>query len=574
MFTPANVTGSDGVVPVENPDGLWWNWALQQLFMGANTPGAQVPGGAVPRYVGKVNDYVTNYDTDERWKITALDPTTLAPTLSQITAVITPPDIDTTDLLFGVGPGTDADTYRCYIDQSVIPFKLVVDQRLSVNSVLTKYAKIFQGSQLNGTAQVVSAFYDASGNFLGDSVPLELVAMPNGQNYAVKTVQPCYTKVPLANNDKVTVVFYGDDGGVVSTRQLLVMNTAFIRSSDASLKYVVGISLESPFLSASNPNLIQYPINVPIAGWNLFGVVHYSDGSRLRLPVDGTRFSVMGLKNFVATIVSQQIPFTLQYVFAPGEVFYDAQTGSPTGDKFKNQGYTAIVGDADGSYTVKLFCVPHWDTTTNQYFLDWYLYDLDRDLSVLVTPYVTFQSQRGFDGTSTSFGVNQQIQVAIDLSQVNGQYKKYIFTQTIGLVLYRAATDHTGDPWAIYYDPNQAPPYGVGLVAKVNFVNQNLKYVDVSQAAPDQATWLNKILPAARPLYDASSEAAYPAPNMFAFVQSDGTEVDFPISQWNAQNAVSGSVPDAATLYLKFFLRTPENDLQIAMCPMTIQQTD
>jgi hypothetical protein len=303
-------------------------------------------------------------------------------------------------------------------------------------------------------------------------------------------------------------------------------------------------------------------------------VVHYSDGSRLRLPVDGTRFSVMGLKNFVATIVSQQIPFTLQYVFAPGEVFYDAQTGSPTGDKFKNQGYTAIVGDADGSYTVKLFCVPHWDTTTNQYFLDWYLYDLDRDLSVLVTPYVTFQSQRGFDGTSTSFGVNQQIQVAIDLSQVNGQYKKYIFTQTIGLVLYRAATDHTGDPWAIYYDPNQAPPYGVGLVAKVNFVNQNLKYVDVSQAAPDQATWLNKILPAARPLYDASSEAAYPAPNMFAFVQSDGTEVDFPISQWNAQNAVSGSVPDAATLYLKFFLRTPENDLQIAMCPMTIQQTD
>lgn len=574
MSTPANITGSDGIVPVENPDGLWTTWALQQLFMGANTPGAQVPGGAVPRWVGKVNDYVVDYDTDERWKITALDVTTLAPTLTSITPVINPGDLDTTDLLFGVGPGTDADTYRCYIDQSVLPFKLVVDQRLSVNSVLTKYAKIFQGSQLNGTAKVISAFYDASGNFLGDSVPLELVAMPNGQNYAVKTVQPCYTKVPLADNDKVTVVFYGDDGGVVSTRQLLVMNTAFIRSSDASLKYITGISLESPWLSSADPNTIQYPINVPIVGWNMFGVVHYSDGSKLRMPVDGTKFKVMGLRDFEATIVGQEIGFTLQYTFSADEVFYDAQTGSPTGDKFKNEGYKAIVENSDGAYTVKLYCVPHWDTTTSQYFLDWYLYDLDRDLSVLVTPYVAYQSQRGFDGTQTGFGLNQSIQVAIDLSNVNGQYKKFIFTQTLQIVLLRAATDHSGDPWVIYYSPSQTTPYGTGLKAKVNFVNQNLKYVDVSQGAADQATWLNQVLSDALPLYDPRAEPTYPTPNMFAFVMSDGTELDFPISQWSAQNVISNALPDASTLYLKFFKRTPENDLQIAMCPMTVQQTD
>lgn len=574
MSTPANITGSDGIVPVENPDGLWTTWALQQLFMGANTPGAQVPGGAVPRWVGKVNDYVVDYDTDERWKITALDMTTLEPTLTSINPLITPGDLNTTDLLFGVGPGTDADTYRCYIDQSVLPFKLVVDQRLTVNSVLTKYAKIFQGSKLDGTAQVISAFYDASGNFLGDSVPLELVAMPNGQNYAVKSVQPCYTKVPLADNDKVTVVFYGDDGGPVSTRQLLVMNTAFIRSSDAGLKYITGISLESPFLSQADPNTIQYPINVPIAGWNLFGVVHYSDGSKLRMPVDGTKFKTMGLADFVATIVGQEIGFTLQYTFSADEVFYDAQTGTPTGDKFKNEPYKAIVENSDGSYTVKLFCVPHWDTTTSQYFLDWYLYDLDRGLSMLVTPYVAYQSQRGFDGTQTGFGLNQSIQVAIDLSNVNGQYKKYIFTQTLQIVLMRPATDHSGDPWVIYYSPSQVTPYGTGLKAKVNFVNQNLKYVDVSQGAADQTTWLNQILTNAEPLYDPQAEPTWPTPNMFSFVFADGTELDFPLSQWNAQNVISGALPDASTLYMKFFKRTPENDLQIAMCPMTVQQTD
>lgn len=567
---PTQVTGSDGVVPIYNPDGLWWNWALQQLYLG--TVGAQ-SDGVTPRYVGKVFDYVTDYTTNQVQQITALDPTTLIPTLSPIPATIIPPGIDTTDLLFGVGPGTQSDTYRCYIDQSVLPYKLTVDQRLRVNSVLTKYAKIFKGSTLTGTAQVISAFYDASGNFLGENVPLELVAMPNGQNYAVKTLQPCYTKVALADGDLVTAVFYADDGGVVSIRQLLAMNSGFIRSTDASLKYITGISLQSPFLSSSNPNQLQYPINVPLAGLNLMGVVHYSDGTQIVLPVDGTKFQVMGLADYVATIAGQPVPFSLKYNISPGEIIYSASDPNGTGALFKTEGYEAITQNVDGAYTLKLFCVPVYNTTLNQYRLEWYLYNLDRSLAVLVTPFVTYSQQGGAFQPAT-YGVAQALQVSIDISLVNGAYKKFIFTQTFTITLFRPATDHTGTPWTIAYDPGQSPAYGVNLVAKVNFINQNLKYVDISQAQTDQETWLNLILPPARPLYDPNSEASYPAPNMFSFVMSDGTETEFPISQWSAQNLVSQDVPDAATLYLKFFQRTPENDLQIALCPMVIQQTD
>lgn len=557
-----NVTGTDGVVPVENPDGLWTTWSLQQLFTGG--PGAG-------RYVGKVWDYVVDPTTDERWVITAVDPTTLVPTLKSIVPVINPGDIDTTDLLYGVGPGTDSDTYRCYIDKSVLPYKLVVDQRLYINSVLTKYVKIFQGSKLNGTDKVISAFYDASGNFLGDNVPLELAAMPNGQNYAVKSVQPCYTKAELADGDKVTVVAYADDGGVVSTRQLLVQNTAFIRSTDASLKYVTAITLESPFISDADPNTLQYPLNVPLSGFNLFGVVHYSDGSKLRMPVDGTKFKVMGFEHYVATVVGQKFTFTLKYTLSPNEIVYSAQTGTPDGERFKTETYTAITQNQDGAYTVKLFAAPVFDTVANQYRLDWYLYNLDRNVAINVTPYVRYATNTpGFQ--PAAYGINQQLQVNLNLNDVNGAYKKWVFTQTLGIVLYRQATDQTGDPWAIWYDPAQEPPYGKDLHAKVQFVNQNLKYVDISLGLTDQAAWLAKILPASRPLFDPASEPTYPAPNMFSFVMSDGTEVEFPLTQWQQQNIVSGNVPNAGTLYVKFFQRTPENDIQIALCPMVLWQ--
>lgn len=553
---------SDGIVPVYNPDQRWTTWALQDLYLG--TVGSN-------KYVGKVNDYVVDYTTDEQWIISALDPTTYVPTLSPIRRIVSPADIDTTDLLYADGPGIPGETYRAYIDKSVVPYKLTLDQRSRVYSVLSKYAKIFQGSKLTGTDKVVSAYYDASGNFLGENIPLVLVSQATGVNYAVKTVPTCYTKFDLSPGEILTAVLYDDAGGVVSTRQYLVTESTFIRSTDAQAKYITGVTIDSPFLSESNPNLIEYPLNVPLAGFNLFGIVNYSDGSKLRMPIDGTKFSLMGFQQYVATVVGQKFKFTVKYTLSPDEIVYTAG-GLPTTDKFVAQTYEARTLNVDGSYTLKLYCVPVWMSDVNQYRLEWYLYNLDRTISINVTPYIKYATNLpGFQ--PAAYGVNQQVQVSVNLNDVNGVYKKFVFTQTLSITLYRQATDHSGNPWVISYEPGQDPPYGKNVVAKVTFVNQNLKYVDISQGLTDLPTMLARVLDPAKPLYDDKKEASYPAPNMFSFIQSDGTEVEFPISQWTAANVVSGAVPDGGTLYVKFFNRTPDNDLQIALCPMVIQQT-
>lgn len=81
-------TGTDGGVPIYNPNGLWQIWALQQVYRG------QVGSNM---YVPKVNDYVCDYTTNDWYRVSYVDPTTYVPTLVPLTtapnAVLTSGDL-------------------------------------------------------------------------------------------------------------------------------------------------------------------------------------------------------------------------------------------------------------------------------------------------------------------------------------------------------------------------------------------------------------------------------------------------------------------------------------------------
>lgn len=322
------VVGTDNVVPVYNPNARWCVWAKHELYMG---------GVGAKRYVPKVKDLVIDQDFWIWYEVIAIDPVTYVAVLREIDTRNTGGELTEMDILLGVGPGTQSDTYRIYIDQSVTPHTLAVDARLRVSGTMTHSCKIFKGADLTSEANVISKLYDASWNFLGTQIPLELVEMDG--NLSTKVVPVCYTSENLADGELVTAVFYSDEGHVVSKRQLLVENTAFIREVDTSVKYITGISLKSPFISDTDPQLIQYPINVPLSGLYLTGVVHYSDGSAAELPVDGTKFHIFGFDNFVSTIIGQKLELVLKYTLSPDEVCYGATV---TDEKFITQTYREI----------------------------------------------------------------------------------------------------------------------------------------------------------------------------------------------------------------------------------------
>lgn len=531
-------------------------WLLPEIYTGPNSTG---------RYVPNKDDAVRDW-AQGVFRVVDVDYTTGLSTMQLWTPPQNPNTLTDEDILLGTGPGTQSESFRLYIDPSVTPHTLAIDARIHIHGTQATYVKYFRGTDISSTTgQVISAYYDQSGNFLGENIPLENVVMDANNVVAVKTPKVGYTTQDLQDGDVVTAVVYNDAGGAVSIAKLLVANTSFIRSTDASAKYVKAISLETPFLSTSDPKLIQYPINMPVSALNLIGVVTYSDGSKLRMPVDGTKFSLFGLENYIATIQGQQLDLVLSYKLSANEYNY---IGTPSPNQHISESYKATTLQADGAYSIKLFVTPVWIDALNGYRLEYYLYNLDREFVYPVTNLVDQQTgSRAFD--PVEYGTVQHLAVAINMNQVDSQFANYRHVQSFDLTLLRAGNSQDGDNWTVAYTPGQNPPYGVGVKALATYVEVGNWKLDVSCGAATQADWLNEVFYATQPLFDPGTETQAPTPNYFALVY--GSErIELPIAQWNAITTMTSTFVEGTPIYLEFIRRNSQTDLQLGISGLIV----
>jgi hypothetical protein len=361
------------------------------------------------------------------------------------------------------------------------------------------------------------------------------------------------------------VVSYRADGGATSTARCLIINSSFVRTTDASQKTIVSIALETPFLSGSDPTLIVYPINMPVIDLNLIGVVTYSDGTQLRMPVDGTKFSVSGLQYFVSSIQGQVVPLVLKYLLSPGE-FTDLATGG-TSAKFITTKYYATTGAENGAYSLKIFGYPIWQDAISGYRMDYWLYTLDRDEVYNITSYVTqAPNTTAFNGLL--YGTVQNLGVAVNLSQVDPKFANTRHVQSIAVDLLAPGPTHQTD-WILQFTPGQNPAYGSNVEAVLTMTNQNLWTLDLSSGYASLQTWLQALYYNTVPLYSAVSETAPPAPNFFAVIVG-GQRIEVPISEWNTPLTIPGGVLEGQLVYLQFFLRNSQTDLQLAIAGMNV----
>lgn len=547
------VVGTDGAYPVFDPNGRWCWWSIEEIFRG---------GIAERRFVPKIRDYVIDPTTYTTYIVDDLDMITLIPTLREIRPANMSFSLAQSDVLFGVGPGTDSDTYRVYIDDSVLPHILAVDVRLRVGGSMTSYAKIFKGATLDGTGRVISKTYDSTGQFVSENVRLELAAIDSHENHTIKTVDVCHCTEQLVDGEVVTVVFYSDNGHVVSKRQLLVENTSFIRGVNNSLKYITHISLSSPFMSASTDKLIEYPLNVPMNALNLMGTVHYSNGETLTLPVDGSKFRMFGIEQYVSTIIGQEMDLVLSYALSPNETAY-AGVGSQSG--YITEAYDLITVNPNNSYTVKLFGYPFWIDSTVGYQMRWWMFNLDRNLFFDVTNNVSFSQNTGpYD--PKGYGYMQRKAVTVNLRDVSGAFKPFVHTQTVEIVLNgEPMTDTTA--WTVSHESNVSrPSYGLNVYAKF----RSSTTINISSGIPTLVDWKTRVYKETFPLVNPNTEVTALEPTHFV-VTYNGNSVEYPISAWNADLTVSTPVVAYKTITVRFIKRAASGDLQLAMSAMIIR---
>jgi hypothetical protein len=553
---------SGTIVPISDPDRGWKFWNIKEIYTGPTGLG---------RYVPNENDLVFSF-VDGFLRVANVDYSTGLSTLvpAQMGGVsgggaggggAPGPSLD--GLLMSAGPGTDAESYRCYIDTSVTPHTLSVDARLKFYGTTVKYCKVFAGTNIEN-GEVISRQYDQNGTLLGENIPLELVLTETGDNLAIKTPMVGYTSRALPNGEVVTVVAYDDSGAAVSIRRLLVRNTSWVRTLNASTVYVTGIELECPFLSEADNRVLELPINIPLDAIHMRGVVHYSNGYSKLLPIDGTRFNFFGIRAFVSTILGQRQPCTLVYYLGENEVGYGTNPGEVM---TMSESYLATTVKVDNAYSVKLFTYPVWVDEVSGYRLHHFLYNLEREEVWDATQYVEIAANSpAFD--PNLYATTQNLVFAVDLSRVDSRFRNYRHLQATSVTLLRHGNEH-GSKWTITYD-KMKPSYGDNIHANVEFINANLWKLKVDNGLPSKEVWLRETYEKVLPLYDATSEANPPEPNMFKLI-AGSHQMTYGIDSWNQELTINNLLRAGDVVYIQFIRRNSVTDLQLATVAMPIR---
>lgn len=545
---------------IVDPDRRFTLWNLPELFGYGNDPLEAV-------YVGNENDLVFDKSTGFMI-ISSVDYTTGYMQLIEWKFPGAIPGVQDEDIFLGPGPG-DSTSWRIYLDTRNFPYRLRVDGRTRIGGEENVYAKLFLGSDITNNGEVISMWYD-QGAFQGENIPLELLEIQDSDNRAIKIPKTFYTDRIIPDGQPTTLVVY-NLGGVVGYRaKYLIENTDLIRRTEASMRYIESIRLTGPFISASDPSVIEFPINVNIATVVMRGIVRYSDGGEVDLPItfdDSGKFSLFGMQHYVSTIEGDRVPLTLNYRLSEDELSYGSDV-TPNGTK--TRAYYAVTKPIDYAYSLKLFAYPVWRGDLEGYGLEFYLCNLDRKISYVVPRDLVQLSENSpsFDGLD--YISMQWLTFQVNLAALDDRYSNYYHVQSIGISLKRPGSE-PGPRWEVKFSTGQQEAYGLNLDCRLRFINANSWRANLKNDLPSKEVWLQRLYYAINPLYDTRSEPFPLEPTHFN-LRTHRRSYQFPIDMWDQDlNLLEGS-ESGTVITIEWLRRLPDTDLVLGVTGLVVSR--
>lgn len=487
-----------GITPVVDMDRRFTVWNINDIYTNKV--------GSSGRYVPNIDDLVVDYGSGW-WRCIHVDYETNYSTLIPWSFTSVTDHTTKVDIIVG-GSSTTDDSYRLYVNTKTVPYEFSFDTRLKIYGSSASYIKLFKDGKTEGPA--MSAVINSAGEIVSENIELENVVIPNTIVTAIKVpLQGCLTE-KLDAGEVVNAIVYGNSGAVLAIFKVVVVLTNFVRTIDAGKKLITNISLVSPYLSNTDDRLIEYPSNMTLDSSALVGKVTYNDGSTQRYPVDGRKFQMHGLDNYVTSQIGQTVPVVLQYTLAKDEF---SNTINQVGEKrFMSKTYRLSTVESDNLYSVKIFVVPRWVSQNNTWALDYYLYTLDRDKVYKINNYIEYgvNSSR-FDGTSPKWGVAQRIVVSINLDKLGASFKYYRHVQDFTITLHQPGSNGISSGYyTLEYDVDSI--LGRVTHANVTTAANGKSTIDLSAGIAVVDHWLEYLYRSTEPLFFPFGEARAPTP--------------------------------------------------------------
>lgn len=516
------------------------------------------------KYVPNVDDLVIIYDLG-MFRVSRVDYTSYVADLELWELPKSGGDVGVVDVLLGVGTGYTSETWRAMLDTRKLPYTLDVDGRLHMYSDLAKEFRVFKGIDITQTGEVISAYYNASNEYVNDAIPLKTVGTDVVTNLNIKAPTAGYSTVELEDGALVTAVFYSYTGAILSIAKLLIHNTNVIRHPDDSVKRIKSIEIISPYLSTTEPNVLNISISATVATLALRAKVTYIDGSTsIQDVVDedsNGKMKLLGLKYWSPTITGRYADVTLSYAPSEGEEFSYSQGVTYAGTVTVPYQIRGL--PADPSYSLKLFVFPSWISNLQGYTLEYWLYDLNRQVARRVPKAAVelHEDSMPFDGLE--YTSVQTLKFGVNLSVVDTSYGSNRHVQTVQIALQRDGGLRATN-WKVKFASNQPGYYGTGVEAIIRAGSSGLSTVNLKCGAVDKAAWLKLVFEPLQALYDPQTEVSAPAPTHF-IVTTKTRVYEFPISQWANDLTFINDLQEGETLYVKFLKRNVSGDLQLAV---------
>lgn len=546
--------------PIFNPDRGFSVWLISQIYTGPTGSGQIVPN---------VDDAVVSW-TNGWYRVVAVNSTTLESTLDLVDFNKLNGGILAEDVLLSSGPNTYSESFRIHVNNNANPIRVAFDGRLYMNTDTADHVKLFRGHDIGPTGHVISAMFNPSNVLLSEDIPLAYRVLPNVTNVGQKSPVEAWLIEPLNQGEIVTAVFYNAVGDKISAYRLIADLGDYVHSLDTGKQYVIGISLLSNYLSTTDTHLIELPINMTLSSLGFLGRVHYNDGSHLDLPVDGNRFSLLGVQGYLPSNLGSQGDLVLKYKLLPTEYGYGL-TGIGS-ERFLTDRYKVTAISRHAAYNVKLFVLPVWNTGGGGWLLKYYLYNLERNQVVDVTSYVETVSSSGtFNGGL--YNTTQAITVALNLADADPSYDIYRYTQSFTISLRASGSNAAVDTyWILSYQQNIFVGSGLSARMSVQPGFPGEYRLNISQNLTGVSDWLNVVYWPTKPLYLPGIETNAPTPTHVRVIIDTGFVRELTVDEALLFiEHITLTLVTGLTLRLEFFNRTLTTDQELGSVTMNIK---
>lgn len=547
--------------PIIDPQRGHTRWELKEIFNGTNERGAYVPNP---------DDEVWSWSAG-LYRVISVDYQTGMSVLEKHSDRNLNSGLNEDDVILSSKPGVPADTFRIYVNTSVVPHVMNFDNFLHVYGSNTHYLKVFKGTDIGVNGDVISGQFNSSGILITENILFEQVRDPEGTIRAIKTPQSGFVTDTLKAGEIVTVVVYSGSGEVLSVSKLVTVLSNSIRNIDASKKQITDISLISPFLSHTDNLLLEVPINLTVESMSMQMAVTYNDGSKVNYAIGDDKVSLLGIENFISSEMGYTADLVLTYILGEGE--YSNLVKSAGSRTFINKPYRLRTIDSDSGYSVKLFVIPRWDFATNLWTLDYYMYTLDRDVAYRVTPYVEYAvATPKFNGAL--YNVAQVLQVSVNLSKVHSNYNYHRHSVSFQMTLNQPATN-LGAAGYYLLEYNNNSIVGSRAVAKVNEY-ANVYTMDISQGLLSGGDILDSLYWNTEPVYYDYAEANAPAPTHARIKIGDNWARTLPVDEltdiMENVDVPASDVRQGSLVRIEWYRQTQTGILEVGTVALTVQR--